>query len=192
MKVFKFGGASLKDAAAIRNTCKIIQQSSTDNLLVVVSAMGKTTNALEKILNTVQIGQDAGPLIESVQKGHVEIVASLFPSPDHIAVAIQSLFDELQEHLKSNAPYDRKYDQVVATGELLSSLIVSSYLQHLDQPVLLIDARSYIKTDACYREGKVDWKVSEERIRSLGPVLEDKIIVTQGQFKLPQAFNKSS
>ncbi len=180
MKVFKFGGASLKDAAAIRNTCTIIQQFYQEGLLVVVSAMGKTTNALEKILDTHESNHDAKPLIHALKLAHQKIVSELFTSPDQVLSSIDTLFDELSQHLKLNAPYDQKYDQVVSTGELLSSLIVSNFLLQQKIATNSIDARAYIKTDACFREGKVDWNATEKNIIALEKILKQKVIVTQG------------
>ncbi len=180
MKVFKFGGASLKDAAAIQNTGTIIQQFQEGGLLVVVSAMGKTTNALERILESYESKQEAHALIDTLKFAHQEIAGALFSNPDEVNRSIDQLFDTLEHNLKLNEPFDLRYDQIVSMGELLSSLIVNEYLKEQGIASMLIDASKYIKTDACYREGKINWKITEKEIKTLAPILENNIIVTQG------------
>lgn len=180
MNVFKFGGASLKDAHAIRNTCRIIQEEKQGALLVVVSAIGKTTNALEKILQTHETNQGAEPLITSLRAAHAEIAADLFPSTHPVNQLVHEQFDNLLSVLRLEESYDLKYDQVVSIGELTSSIIVSNYLNHVGVATEFVDAREYIKTDTCFREGKIDWNTTEEKIKTLSGILEKKIVLTQG------------
>lgn len=180
MKVFKFGGASLKDADAIRNTCSIIKKFQDDSLLVVVSASGKTTDLLEQILHAHDAHQNADPLIEKLKTDHLKIITNLFTSVEGVTHAVEDLFALLVHNLKLKVPYDCKYDQVVSIGEQLSSRIVCDFLLQQNIEATLIDARDYIKTDACYREGKVHWDKTATQIKMLSSILEEKTIVTQG------------
>jgi aspartate kinase len=179
MRVFKFGGASLKNAEAIRNMASIVKSNANAPLLIVVSAMGKTTNALESLLNTFNNGGNYVAEVNSIKKYHTEICQGLFQSPASIIEKIDSVFQELQKSLQKPAD-DRLYDQTVSFGEVVSSLIVESYLTSTGLSSIWVDARKYIVTDATFREGKVQWKVTEDRIGSLKSILEKKIIITQG------------
>jgi aspartate kinase len=180
MRVFKFGGASLKNAEAIRNMASIVKSNANAPLLlIVVSAMGKTTNALESLLNTFNNGGNYVAEVNSIKKYHTEICQGLFQSPASIIEKIDSVFQELQESLQKPAD-DRLYDQTVSFGEVVSSLIVESYLASTGLSSTWIDARKYIVTDTTFREGKVQWKITEDRIGELRSILEKKIIITQG------------
>ncbi len=180
MKVFKFGGASLKDADAIRNTYSIIEKFQDDSLLVVVSASGKTTNILEQIVHAHDSNQNAEPYLEKLKTDHLKIIADLFTSVEGVTREVEALFAVLENNLKLNVPFDCKYDQVVSIGEQLSSRIVCDFLIQQNIETTLIDARDYIKTDACYREGKIEWDATATQIKMLSPLLEKKTIVTQG------------
>jgi len=180
MKVFKFGGASLKNAQAIRNMTNIVGSYAQEPLIVIVSAMGKTTNALESILNTYKKGGDWGSEVETLKNYHLQICNELFDSPDEIVFKINSIIDELKTRLQLPVDYDVVYDQVVSFGEILSSVLVEKYLAATGLLTHWLDVRNYVLTDSCFREGKVQWKETEERIKTIQSTLQNKIIITQG------------
>lgn len=180
MKVFKFGGASLKNASAIQNMASIVKAYANSPLLVVVSAMGKTTNALESILNTFKKEGNTQSEIEALRNYHFEICDNLFSGPEPVKKKLESVFEELTENLQTPGEYDQVYDQVISLGEVISSVIVSHYLVQQGLPCQWLDARKYILTDTAFREGKVDWKKTEEHIHQLKTDLQNTIILTQG------------
>jgi aspartate kinase len=180
MKVFKFGGASLKTADAIRNMAAIVKLHSHAPLVVVVSAMGKTTNALESILNAYTKSRDYTAEAEAIKKYHVQICLELFSSADPVIKKLDKVFADLLKNLKASTEYDHVYDQVVSFGEVMSSIIVEQYLLSTGLPTTWLDVRNYIITDSTFREGKVQWRKTEERIAPLKLMLQKNIIVTQG------------
>ncbi|MDW8296016.1 MAG: aspartate kinase [Raineya sp.] len=185
MQVFKFGGASVKDAEAVRNVAYIIQNFGTPtHLVVVVSAMGKTTNALEKLLHTYFSQADWQNELQNIQQYHWEIAQKLFPNNHIIFTALEYLFLQLKEallHKTNPEKYDESYDQVICFGEIIATHIVSQYLQEQAIANEWIDIRNYIKTDTTWREGKVDFAWTEQLIRrEILPILQEKIVVTQG------------
>ena len=188
MKVFKFGGASVKDAAAVRNVAKILERYQEDQIIVVVSAMGKTTNALEELLDAYFHGKDNTlALLEVVKRFHFDILKELFEDTRHpIFEAIHNTFVEIEWQLEEDQmrEYDFEYDQMVAVGEWISATVVSAYLNHVGLANKLQDVRDLIRTDNTYRNAKVDWEVSAENVnRYLKPYFEEnsnKLIVTQG------------
>jgi aspartate kinase len=180
MKVFKFGGASVKDPGAIRNIASIIKATGDSNLLVVVSAMGKTTNALEKIIARQSHDKDFEKEFADLHRYHFEILTGLFPKDHSIFNLIEDQFSKIRTEAKKNDSYDLVYDQVVSMGEVISTLIVANYLEQEGMPVEWTDARKMIKTDKNFREGKVDWDKSKVNIRTLNETLTKKILITQG------------
>lgn len=178
MKVFKFGGASIKNAAAVKNMTKIVRSYSNEKLLVVVSAMGKTTNALEDILSSrLATGElDLVPL----KKYHIDICNDLFYSEHQIFQQIESLFDHLHSTLEKDYPFDKYYDQVISFGEILSSTIISEYLNEIGCSVKLIDSRKYVRTDSNFRNGHVDWDITCDLISDLNDDLNNHTLLTQG------------
>ncbi|KGE12407.1 aspartate kinase [Sphingobacterium deserti] len=185
MQVFKFGGASVKDAESIKNVAHIMANYKKDELLVVVSAMGKTTDRLSEVAQHYvdQTGQ-AFTYLEEVKAWHQDILAHLFHDPAHpIFDEIANCFVEVEWVLEEEPQdsYDYLYDQIVSTGEMVSSKILAAYAKHKGIPVKWVDARDYILTDNTYREAVVDWEKTEEKIRrDLPAVLDDFVIVTQG------------
>jgi aspartate kinase len=185
MLVFKFGGASVKDAASVQNACQIIQQySGKQPLLIVISAMGKTTNALEQLLQLYLAKGDYQTALESLQHYHSHIVKELFEDQaDEVYKVIRNLFTELQSNLLSahQLPFDRAYDAVISYGELLSSTIVAQYLRKTNIPSIWQDARTYIKTDDTWREGKIQWEPTTQLIQQrMFPLLNQLVVITQG------------
>lgn len=179
MKVFKFGGASLKDAESVVNMGGIVRQYASQPLLIVVSAMGKTTNALERVVQEFMNNQPVHAHIGEIHRFHADIIVRLLSNESPVLKKIDALIDEMTLALRQG-PYDEVYDQVVSYGEVLSSVIVHAFLESWNLSVQWTDARDYILTDNCYREGKVQWEETEQRIRSLAAVLREKIILTQG------------
>lgn len=179
MKVFKFGGASLKNAQGVKNVASIITQSANNNLLVVVSAMGKTTNALEKIWELSVKGLSFENEMQTLHAYHHSILHDLFPAGHAVYSEVETLFVNLKVTLLQHPDADLLYDQSVSAGELISSVIVANYLRS-NHPCQWLDARTCIKTDSTYREGKVDWGRSKKEIEKLIPVLQKNIILTQG------------
>lgn len=187
MKVFKFGGASVKDAEAVKNVAKIISLFS-DDLVIVISAMGKTTNALEKVINAYFSGDSnlAIKLAHEVITYHKGIIQDLELNDDDFAVLSNRIFNELLIQFK-NSPSDNyayEYDQIVSLGEVFSTFIVAGYLNHIGVETLWMDARKLVRTDNSYREGKVNWDITKELVTSkMENYLmqkEKSLVITQG------------
>lgn len=182
MRVYKFGGASVKDAAGIKNLNHILTQEPQTKLVVVVSAMGKTTNALEAVVqayfnNTSQINV----ALHVVKQYHQEIIEALFPEKSApIYSRVSQLFNELNDFLERNKSpdYNFVYDQVVSYGELLSTIIISQYLHKQNLTHQWLDSRDVIKTDTAYREGNVDWASSQKNL--IKTISKNNITLTQG------------
>lgn len=185
-RVFKFGGASVRDAEHIQNVGTILKQFANQRLVIVISAMGKTTNALEAVANAYfhQTGE-ADQLLQSVKENHYQVIAQLFPEGHEVYSSINDTFVEI-EWMLEEAPedsYDYIYDQIVTVGELLSTQIVAAYLNQEGQKTAWLDARDVILTDDTFREGKIQWKETVARIQKHIPPLLD-----QNQFVLTQGF----
>jgi aspartate kinase len=190
LKVFKFGGASVKDADSVRNVAKILKNHAPEKLVVIVSAMGKTTNALEKVLQAwYENDERLSVFIEDVISYHQEIVSALFPDKSHTAhFKTNLLFGELEGHLFTppSLNYDFDYDQVVSFGELISTTIISEFLESEGFNSQWFDVRDMIRTDGNWREGKVDWETSERQIREKTGIFlkntatKPAIVLTQG------------
>lgn len=179
MKVFKFGGASVKDANGVRNVATVLNSQGTDACLLVVSAMGKTTNALENAISLYFNKGDYHTAVDAVAKNHLDTARELFEGDAAILQELQAILIDLLDFLKKNKSpdYSYVYDQVVSTGELLSSKIVSEYLNSCGYSNKWLDAREFIKTDGLYREGTVNWETTVDNIRKLD---KDENYVTQG------------
>ncbi|HTM93271.1 MAG TPA: aspartate kinase [Flavisolibacter sp.] len=188
MKVFKFGGASVSTAERIKNVGEILKEYSDEKLLIVVSAMGKTTNALEKVVEAFYNSdqQKALQLFQSVKEDHLAIVRELgvADSPLTIHHSLINFFTEVEWllHDKPVRNFDYYYDQVVCIGEMLSSAIVSDYLNSAGISNQWIDVRDIIRTDDNFRDAKIDWQFTAKRIEeSVLPVFEQtNIVLTQG------------
>lgn len=181
MKVFKFGGASVKDAAGVANVGKILQLQSLENLIVVISAMGKTTNALERVLTQHLSQKDYRSEFDSLKEYHTSIIHQLFPTDDPVVDVIDKTWQITEEQLTKNyTNNDQLYDQIVSFGEIVSTQIVYHYLKNLGLPVQWLDARDYIVTDKNFREGTVDWERTCNQIGMLKFPGEGRIIITQG------------
>ncbi|PQJ80216.1 aspartate kinase [Polaribacter porphyrae] len=181
MKIFKFGGASVKDAESIKNVASIIKNEGAKDTLVVISAMGKMTNAFEDVVDAYYNKEDSLPeKLNFIEEYHKNILSSLFDKSDEIYEKVNVLFGELGWFLARNTSkrYNYVYDQIICFGELLSTKIVSAYLEKIGQENVWFDARNHIKTDSNYRDAKVDWKLTQELITE--KIDTSKINITQG------------
>ncbi|MDO9594091.1 MAG: aspartate kinase [Lutibacter sp.] len=181
MKIYKFGGASVKDAEGIKNVVRVLNNEGFKNTLIVISAMGKMTNAFEKIINSYHYKtDDLLQHIEFVKDYHSTIINALFENKlTPIFKEVEVLFKELNKFLNANKSKDYNfiYDQIVGFGELLSTKIVSAYLNEIGIENQWIDVREYIKTDDSYRDAYVNWELTSKNISSLNP---NKLYITQG------------
>ena len=187
MLVFKFGGASVRDAAAIQNVASILSLYAGNKLTVVVSAMGKSTNKLEEIVEALETKNHKlfSGLVDELEEFHMDIMATLFPERHFkIYQTIEELFEKLRSRYEAVFSENKsfEYDQVVSLGEVLSSQIVSAYLIDQDFSVQWMDARKLIRTDHSYQEGKVDWEKTEQFVREkmLPSFTDADILLTQG------------
>lgn len=179
MKVFKFGGASVKDAESVRNIASVLKSAGYNGTFMVVSAMGKTTNALEEVVKLYFEMTDFTQKIDEIRQMHLEIADELFTDSASLKSEIHQFFEDLCGFLRRNKSpnYDFVYDQVVCCGELISTKIVSNFLNSVGIENNWLDVRDYIKTDETYREGKVIWEETEKNFSSLD---NSKFYVTQG------------
>ena len=168
MKVFKFGGASIKDADSVRNVARVLAHFPDDEILVVVSAMGKTTNALEAIVQMTQAGQDWREALKNIREAHFEVINTLFSRDEHrVHSDVDTLFMQLEIICESigKEPYNQVYDRIVPYGELISTKIVSSYLNSNGYLNKWLDARRLIRTDQNYRFARIDWNFTTRMVR---------------------------
>jgi len=184
MLVFKFGGASVKDAAGIINLGKVVSLYADKPLLIVVSAMGKTTNALEKLTKAYVDGSDdLHDIYEEIKAYHYTILGDIFEANDPVFNEVANTFVEIDWMLEDEPhdDYDFIYDQVVSVGELVSTRIVTAYLNKINLKSQWLDVRGYIHTDNNYREGTVDWsKTKASIVKDIPAMLAKSIVVTQG------------
>jgi aspartate kinase len=187
MKVFKFGGASINTVERIKNTGSIIRSYKGEKLLIIISAMGKTTNALEKVADAFYDGrkEDALKLFEQVKASHLDILKYI------ISINWQQAEDQLKEfftevewllHDKPVREYDYYYDQIVCCGELLSTSLVSIYLNEMGIENKWIDVRDIVRTDDNFRDAYIDWTFTRKKIKEdIEPLFNDiDIVITQG------------
>ncbi|WP_316839948.1 aspartate kinase [Pedobacter gandavensis] len=186
MLVFKFGGASVKDAAGVINLAQIVSRYPKEKLLIVISAMGKMTNKLEDLCKAYLKGEEeqVQQIFEAVKAYHFEIIGDLFPNHQHpIYNDVANSFveiDWLVEEEITDTP-DYIYDQIVSMGEIISTKIVAAYLTETGLSAKWLDARNFIQTDNNYREGNVNWEKTEAEVQQqLLPLLDQYIGVTQG------------
>lgn len=184
IKVFKFGGFAVSDAKSVKNLAKIISFHTNDQILIIVSAMGKTTDALEKLCQAyVAASEDTHEILKSIKQFHENIMLELFESKSHpIFDEIANTFVEIEWMLEDepHPDYDFNYDQLVSIGEFLSSRIVAAYLNKSDINTKWMDARDFIHTDNTYREGVIDLNKTRLSMPVLNNILKTQIVVTQG------------
>ena len=187
MKVFKFGGASVKDAPAIENLKNILHRYENEQLVVVISAMGKTTNFLEKLLDAYYHAPENVPaLLAELRTNHETVAAQLMGTENPFQPQSERLFTLLNEQLQrpTSDNFDYDYDRVVSFGELLSTTLISTYLNAQGVETQWLDARQLIRTDNTYREGHVDWTVTQKLAgNTIKPYFQNRahgIVLTQG------------
>jgi aspartate kinase len=187
MLVFKFGGASVKDAASIQNVASILSLYPGKKIAVVVSAMGKSTNKLEEIVESLATKNHKlfVGLVDELEVFHMDIMAVLFPERHYkIYQTVEELFEALRARFEVDFSenFSFEYDQIVSLGEVISSQIISAYLIDQDFSVQWMDARTIIRTDHSHQEGKVDWQKTEQLVQErMLPAFQDAdILLTQG------------
>ncbi len=191
MRIFKFGGASVKDAAGVQNLVKVLKHQGVENTTLVVSAMGKTTNAMEEVVTSyLKAKTSKQPTQEVVTKVlapsrafHQQIVKELFNGESSdVMVEVNLLFDEISGFLAWNKSWNKSfvYDQIVGYGELLSTTIISAYLTKEKIENQWIDVRELIKTDQNYRDAKVNWTLTEQQIQQHIGQKQNTLFITQG------------
>ena len=185
LKVFKFGGASVKDADGFKNVGKILTKYKDDKIVVVVSAMGKTTNALEEIVKSYYANDgNTSTLLHQLKAHHFNLVSELFDAGNDVLDDINDTFVEIDWVLEEqpHEDFDYTYDQIVSIGELLSSKILAHYLKSLQLKSDWLDVRSVIQTDNTYRDARVIWDTTQKNATNrILPTLKDvNHIVTQG------------
>lgn len=182
MRVFKFGGASIKDPQAVRNVLHVLQTVGYENSLIIASAMGKTTNALEDVINAYfKKPEELKNAIQIVKNYHLEIMNELFENKNHLVFdKVNVLFGEMEFFLSMNKSpnYNFVYDQIVSYGEIVSTTILSYFFNEQGIETIWIDARNMIKTDTTYRDGMVDWEKTENNIKN--QIQSEKLYITQG------------
>ncbi|SIS49425.1 aspartate kinase [Belliella pelovolcani] len=182
--VFKFGGASVKDAESIKNLFNILFKRLQTPMILVISAMGKTTNAIEEILKTKLNQEDYSLKCAIIKDQHLNVCESLFPKEheifEKVAFQFEMLLKELHKPLdKEN--YDEFYDQVIVFGELVSTLIIQAYFSYRGVSSTWLDARDLISTNSEFRFAKVNWTSTQTKINEiLKPIAEKSLVVTQG------------
>lgn len=182
MRVFKFGGASVKDADGIKNVYDVLQKVGHEDVLVVISAMGKTTNAMEVVIkNYFDKSPELKSSIQDVKKYHNQILLDLFDDENHaVFAAINTLFGDLEYFLEHNKSpnYNFVYDQIVSMGELISTTLVSHYFNYRGLKNQWVDVREFIKTDNTYRDAVVDWEQTQQNIKK--GIKKKTLNITQG------------
>lgn len=184
--VFKFGGASVKDAAGVKNLHNIVEKYQDQNLFVVISAVGKTTNLLEKVLDAYFYGkEDWNPYFNQLKDNHFAIADGLLDDSSSIKGKLERILAKLEAKLQSphGGEYDYEYDQIVSFGEILSTTLISTYLNIVGLRNKWLDARQFLLTDTSYMEAKLDWEKSEAALKEV--LAEDAnrnshLFITQG------------
>ncbi len=182
MKVFKFGGASVKDANAVKNVATILNRFPNENIIVVISAMGKITNALERLTDAYFFKKgDAASVLSEIKNYHFDILNQLFENKNHpIFDELNNTFVELEWAIEDEPTheYNHEYDQIVSMGEIISTKIVSAYLNEKNIKNEWLDVRGIIQTDNTYREGRVDWQLTQQLSSKLSQ--SKGVFITQG------------
>ena len=187
MKVFKFGGASVKDAPAIENLKNILQRYENEQLVVVISAMGKTTNFMEKMLDAYYHAPENVPaLLSELRTQHESVAEQLMGADNPFLPHSERIFTLLNEQLQrpTSDNFDYDYDRIVSFGELLSTTLIATYLNTQGIETQWLDARQLVRTDNTYREGHVDWAVTQKLVcNTINPYFQNRthgIVLTQG------------
>lgn len=182
MKIFKFGGASVKDADGIKNVYDVLQKAGYEDVLLVVSAMGKTTNALEVVIkNYFDKAPELSSSVQEIKKYHNQILLDLFEDDNHpVFASVNEQFSDLEYFLAHNKSpnYNFVYDQIVSYGELISTNILSHFMNFMNIKTQWLDVRNFVKTNANYRDAEVDWDLTQKNIaKNVAPKI---LNITQG------------
>ena len=187
MRIFKFGGASVRNAESVRTIPDILKRYNDEPLVIILSAMGKTTNALEILAESAYYGRkDMEEILDSIMDQHFSIAIDLFHSDHEIFTYLRGIHNELLawtgNSLNRDLDYDLYYDQVIPFGELMSTRILNAWLNHTGMTSTWLDARTMVMTDNTYRAAQVDWDSSREKIvAAVAPeTRKGKLVVTQG------------
>jgi len=183
MLVFKFGGASVKNAGSIKNLHNILNYYVNNNIIVVISAMGKSTALLEEILNNYFYKNSYIDDLHVFKQYHFDIVSELFNDKTlAINKELIELINKLETRLTKtpSSNYDYEYDQIVSFGEIFSTKIISEFLNFKEKTNKYLDIRKYLKTNSIYREAKVNWAESEKLLKKIINFNDSKIYITQG------------
>jgi len=184
IKVFKFGGFAVSNAESVQNLAKITASYSNDQILIIVSAMGKTTDALEKLCKAyVEGNEDAHEILQSIKQFHDDIMQKLFEDNNNpVFDEVANTFVEIEWMLEDepHPEYDFNYDQIVSIGEFLSSRIVAAYLNQDAIKTKWLDARDFLHTDNTYREAVIDMDKTRSSMAALQNYLKNQIVITQG------------
>ncbi len=194
MKVFKFGGASVKDAGSVRNVARVLGCFPGEEILIIVSAMGKTTNTLEQLVQLVFEGKAGSQeIIDQLRKQHFDIIKELFPADEHrVYNDVEILFTQLELTVQATqvTDYNKLYDQLVSFGELVSTKIISSFLNSTNYQNKWLDARRLVRTDQNYRFARVDWAFTERLVKET--ITPGNRYVTQGFIGSDDDFNPTT
>ena len=182
MRIFKFGGASVKDAEGIQNVFQVLQKVGYQEVLLVVSAMGKTTNALEIVIkNYFDKSANLSASVQEIKKYHNQILLDLFEDDANaVFTALNNHFTDLEYFLSHNKSpnYNFVYDQIVSYGEILSTTILSHFMNYKNIQTEWLDVRNYIKTDNNYRDAEVNWEITQKNIAKIAK--KKALFITQG------------
>lgn len=195
MKIFKFGGASVKDAASVKNVARVLSLYPNDTILIVVSAMGKTTNALEKVVEAyLHKTDDPVLLLRNIQEQHIQIIKELFPNKEHeLHNTIEILFSQLRiyvEKVGEDDHYNKVYDAIVSYGELISTRIISAFLNDQGFENDWLDARKVIRTSSHHRAGRVNWDETQRLVKE--QLKPNRTYITQGFIGSDAALNPTT
>ncbi|WMN12578.1 aspartate kinase [Marivirga salinae] len=185
MQVFKFGGASIKDAEAVRNMSDILKRFPDEKIIIVVSAMGKTTNALEEILHLKLDELSIETAIQNLFQYHSVIISKLFEKNEaNILQLLERMFEDLKIKLSgvNKSRYDESYDSIISFGEMISSSILLEFLKKEDFSISKIDAKNCISTDESFRDALVDWEQTKKSIQKIihHEFSQNQLVITQG------------
>ncbi|WP_259125529.1 aspartate kinase [Candidatus Karelsulcia muelleri] len=179
MKIYKFGGSSVKNSKRVKKLYNLLKEVGHKKTLIVISAIGNTTNKLEKVVNKYFLKQNTEIQISEIEGNHLKMINDLFPYNHKINIYIKNIFNGIKYFFKKKKyrKYNFLYDQVVGSGELISTKLISEYLNFIGMKNIWLDCRNYIKTDNSYGEAHVNWTKTKKKIKQLK---KNYLYITQG------------
>ncbi|WP_259292726.1 aspartate kinase [Candidatus Karelsulcia muelleri] len=179
MKIYKFGGSSVKNSKRVKKLYNLLKEVGHKKTLIVISAIGNTTNKLEKVVNKYFLKQNTEIQISEIEGNHLKMINDLFPYNHKINIYLKKIFNGIKYFLKKKKyrKYNFLYDQVVGSGELISTKLISEYLNFIGMKNIWLDCRNYIKTDNSYGEAHVNWTKTNKKIKQLK---KNYLYITQG------------